>query len=621
MIMKKFVTLITAILAVFSCTPNPVPEQPTEIAVQSVILNTSNLSLQPGETATLSVTVKPDNATVHTLSWSSTNDDVATVSQDGEITGISEGNCLIIVTCDGLKAECELTVAFVKIPVSSVSLSRTMTDMLVGQTIQLSATVLPENATDKTVVWSTSNADVASVDNGLITALAAGEAIITAIAGDFSATCTVKVSVPFSYGGMCLEAISYGIIEISNPNGLNIEYKLEGMDWESANDKTISIRVRAKERVWFRGLNESYAKGNSEEGYMCTKINCYNGDFYLYGNLMSLIYGDEFESKTEITEGYALCYLFYQNSRIQNHPTLDIELPATTLSPSCYRNMFYGCTKLTRAPKLPAKKLEERCYTSMFCECHSLEEAAEMAAEEMAYGSCLWMYTRSGLKQAPELPAMKLARSCYEYMFMECPYLKKGPSILPATELAPSCYAGMFQRSDDLIEAPVLPATELKYDCYSHMFNGCASLKKAPELPATRLAMSCYARMFGYSGLVEAPELPAMELEEACYENMFEGSELLEKAPVLPAEALKYWCYYGMFNGCRSLKYIKMLATKVFVSTGSGDKQADLTSNNISSYCKEWVKGVSASGTFVKNPDAKWEERGVNAIPEGWTIE
>lgn len=503
----------------------------------------------------------------------------------------------------------------------SVSLNKTSADLLVGETLKITATVLPDNPTDKTVTWTTSNADVASVANGLVTALTAGEAVVTASSGDFSATCTVNVSAPFSYGRMCMEALTGGTVSISNLNGLTIEYKVENKDWESANSTTISIKANAKERVWFRGLNDSYATGNSEDGYKPTVFNCYNGEFYLYGNLMSLIYGDEYESKTTITGEYAFFKLFFQNSNIINHPNLEIELPATTLSASCYRNMFYSCTKLTQAPKLPAKKLEEACYASMFCYCSSLKKAPVMVAEEMAYMSCTWMMMRSGIEQAPELPAMALAQSCYEFMFMECPNLKKGASVLPATEVASTCYTGMFQRCEKLEDAPILPATEMKYSSYSHMFNGCKSLKKAPELPATSLAQACYSRMFGNSGLVEAPELPAMDLEVMCYQYMFEGCTSLEKAPVLPATTLNYWCYEKMLNGCSSLNYIKMMGTQVKKETWTGYKLVDLTNDNISSYSTEWVNGVATNGTFVKNPEAKWEVRGVNGIPEGWTIQ
>ena len=112
-----------------------------------------------------------------------------------------------------------------------------------------------------------------------------------------------------------------------------------------------------------------------------------------------------------------------------------------------------------------------------------------------------------------------------------------------------------------------------------------------------------------------------MDLEVMCYQYMFESCTSLEKAPVLPATTLNFWCYEKMFNGCSSLNYIKMMGTQVKKDTWSGYKPVDLTSDNIGSYCTEWVNGVASSGTFVKNPDAKWEVRGVNGIPEGWSIE
>lgn len=608
--MKQLLSYILILLAVFACTPNLDPEIPgsgqeNEIAVLSVELNTASLSLQPGEKASLSGTVKPDNATIHTVTWSSSDKDVAAVSQDGEVTAVAEGSCVITVDCDGKKATCDVTATIVKVSVTSVSLDKPTASLLVGETFQLTATVLPDNATDKTVTWTSSSTDVATVENGLVTAVAAGEATITATAGECSATCTVTVTVPFSYGGMCMEAVTGGTIGISNPNQLTIEYKVENSDWTSSGNTSITISAKAGERVWFRGQNATYTTGDSETGFNLTSINCYNGDFYLYGNMMSLIYGDEYEEKTELTGEYTFYKLFSQNSRIINHPTLDIELPATTLTPSCYRNMFYKCSKLSRAPKLPAKVLTEACYSSMFAYCTSLKEFPEMDATDMAYMSCTWMMMQSGIEEAPELPAMNLARSCYEFMFMECPNLKKAMSVLPATELAPNCYTGMFQRADKLENAPELPATDLKYSCYSHMFNGCKTLTKAPKLPATSLAEACYQRMFGNSGLTEAPELPAMDMQVMCYQYMFQNCTELVKAPVLPATKLNYWCYEYMFNGCAKLNYIKAL----FLTKPS------------SSYTPNWVEGVAEEGTFVKNPEATWDVRGINGIPEGWTIQ
>lgn len=127
----------------------------------------------------------------------------------------------------------------------------------------------------------------------------------------------------------------------------------------------------------------------------------------------------------------------------------------------------------------------------------------------------------------------------------------------------------------------VLPATTLADNCYRSMFYGCSSLVNAPELPATTLAVGCYDGMFYYcSSLVNAPELPATTLAKSCYD--------------------------GMFEGCTQLNYIKAM----------------FTTAPSTSYTQNWVTGVAASGTFVKNAAATWTDTfDVSAIPTGWTVE
>ena len=640
--MKSFLTSILIVaVAASACTkpdlePQPQseqdPHQPQSqtdpdsgnstisVSVTTILLEPETLSLTESETWQLSATVQPEDAADKTVIWSSSNEEIASV-KEGMVTAFAPGEADITATSGEVSATCHITVIKKVIHVEQISLNHTNVSLYVDEQIRLQAQVFPEDATYPDVVWSSSDETIASVDNGRITAHTAGTALISATADQQSATCTVEVLPPFHYGGMCLEAVADGFIIIDNPNGFMIDYKIENKPWKTTSDTYVDIVVPAGKHVWFRGLNESYTTGNSEDGLSTTRFICYNGPFYLYGNLMSLLYGDDFASYSEITGEYAFFKLFADNSQLINHPSLDIELPATTLSPSCYRNMFFQCSNLTRAPKLPAQILTYACYASMFAYCTSLTTFPEMAASDMVEMSCCWMMRGSGIEVAPELPAMILDRSCYQFMFMECPNLKKAMPILPATELAPNCYTGMFQRADKLENAPELPATKMKYSCYSHMFNGCKALKKAPDLPATLLAEACYQRMFGNSGLTEAPELPAMNMAIMCYQYMFEDATDLVKAPVLPAPALVLWCYQNMFSGCSKLNYIKMLATKKKVETFAGNqKLVDLTSTSISDCCPNWVNGVAEEGTFIMSPDAVWNTRGVNGIPEGWTV-
>ncbi|MDR2042569.1 MAG: Ig-like domain-containing protein, partial [Tannerella sp.] len=138
--------------------------------VTSVALDETETTLVVGVTQQLTATVLPDNATDKTVSWSSSHPDVATVSETGLVTAVGAGTATITATTqDGeYTATCEVTVPAV--PVASVALDITEAALEVGVTQQLTATVLPDNATDKTVSWSSSHPDVATVsETGLVT--------------------------------------------------------------------------------------------------------------------------------------------------------------------------------------------------------------------------------------------------------------------------------------------------------------------------------------------------------------------------------------------------------------------------------------------------------------------
>ena len=195
----------------------------------------------------------------------------------------------------------------------------------------------------------------------------------------------------------------------------------------------------------------------------------------------------------------------------------------------------------------------------------------------------------------------------FNHLFRGCTSLTKAPA-LPATTLAEDCYQFMFSGCTSMIKAPVLPATTLAQYCYSHMFDGCTSLTEAPELPATTLANRCYQFMFsGCTSLTKAPELPATTLGISCYQNMFYGCTSLTKAPVLTATTLAGSCYFSMFEGCNNLNEVRCKVPSTYSS-----------SQISSSYARDWLSGVSSTGTFYTNVDANWTS-GASGIPEGWT--
>lgn len=122
-------------------------------------------------------------------------------------------------------------------------------------------------------------------------------------------------------------------------------------------------------------------------------------------------------------------------------------------------------------------------------------------------------------------------------------------------------FCNLFFGCTALTSAPELPATKLAESCYSNMFIDCTSLTSAPKLPATKLADYCYNNMFnGCTSLTSAPELPATKLAKSCYYAMFYDCISLTSAPKLLATKLADYCYCSMFNNCKSLSTVTMLA-------------------------------------------------------------
>ena len=171
--------------------------------VTSVSVSPSNLNLDLNgtKTANLTATVNGENNPSQTVTWTSSNTSVATVSSGGVVTAKATGSATITATStvDTTKTgTCSVSVTDSTIHVTSVSLNKNSTSIDVGDSETLTATVLPNNATNKSVNWSTSNANVVTVSNGTISGVAAGSATITAttVDGAKTATCTVTVSAP-----------------------------------------------------------------------------------------------------------------------------------------------------------------------------------------------------------------------------------------------------------------------------------------------------------------------------------------------------------------------------------------------------------------------------------------
>lgn len=156
--------------------------QPTE----TIVLDVTKTELEIGETLQLTATVGPEDTEDKTVTWSSSDEEIATVSGDGLVTAVEPGEAVITATTvNGLTAECEIAVN--AILVKRIALDRTAVEEEEGEQFQLTTTVYPENATDKTLSWSSSDETVATVDgSGMVTVKSTGSARITAASTDGS---------------------------------------------------------------------------------------------------------------------------------------------------------------------------------------------------------------------------------------------------------------------------------------------------------------------------------------------------------------------------------------------------------------------------------------------------
>lgn len=247
--------------------------------------------------------------------------------------------------------------------------------------------------------------------------------------------------------------------------GNSISYSLDsGSSWSTLSSGSNTPTVSARSKIMWKasGLTPS---SNDGIGRFAS-----SGRFNAEGNVMSLLYGDDYRGTSLDGKNYAFTFLFSGNTNLVSAE--DLLLPADELVIGCYRGMFYKCTSLTAAPELPATKLHSNCYTSMFQNCSSLTTAPSLIAS---------------------IPSWTV--QCYSQMFMNCTGLTTPPQ-LPSTTLGIGCYENMFNNCKNLTTAPSLQATTLNDNCYRSMFYGCKKLTTAPELPATTLVEECYKHMF-----------------------------------------------------------------------------------------------------------------------------
>ena len=216
------------------------------IAVESIQLDETTLKLTEGEARQLKATVNPENATNRTVEWKSSDTTIATVEETGKVTAVKAGDATITATADGKTAECQVTVEPKIVPVESIQLDETTLKLTEGEARQLKATVNPENATNRTVEWKSSDTTIATVEEtGKVTAVKAGDATITATADGKTAKCQVTTVEPVAVTGVSLspEAVQLAVgttttlkATVAPDNATN-----QKVTWSSSNPEVATV--------------------------------------------------------------------------------------------------------------------------------------------------------------------------------------------------------------------------------------------------------------------------------------------------------------------------------------------------------------------------------------------
>ena len=203
----------------------------------------------------------------------------------------------------------------------------------------------------------------------------------------------------------------------------------------SNNNGTFIATINEGDRLLIKG-NSALGSSNRENAIRLTK------SFNVEGNIMSLLYNDDFIDKTNISNyDCAFRGLFGNNSNLISIENL--VLPATILAKSCYSYMFQDCTSLVNAPMLPATTLAESCYLAMFSGCTSLVTAPELPSTTLAIGCYGSMFKGCTSLTTPILPATDLVSRCYNYMFQYCTNLNYIKAMFTTTPVDTSATSSL----------------------------------------------------------------------------------------------------------------------------------------------------------------------------------
>lgn len=219
-----------------------------EVLPKSITLNKTSLNLLYGNSDNIRASVGPSNTTNKSVTWSSSNNKVVTVS-GGNIKAVGKGSATITAkTVNGLTATCNVTVTVIED--TGVSLDKTSLDLFTGDEVKLNASITPSNASIKALTWSSSNSNVATVNNGKVIAKNVGTTTITVTTVNGNkASCEVKVS-PVALNGIVLNKKTVDLL-VNNNETLKVTYNPsnatnKNVTWVSSDTSVARVDTNGK---------------------------------------------------------------------------------------------------------------------------------------------------------------------------------------------------------------------------------------------------------------------------------------------------------------------------------------------------------------------------------------
>lgn len=217
-----------------------------EILPTSITLDKADITMNVGETTKLKAEVWPTDADNKSVIWNSDNEDIAKVSSDGVVTAVKAGKTKVYATtqANNLKAECEITVLQ---PVTGIEMDKaSISFTYIGETVQLTAKLLPEDASNQNVTWESSDTKVAIVSKGKVVCTGFGTAVISAVSvnGDFMATCIINATT----GIECInDDATQKVVKRYDITGREISQPVNGINIVKTEDgRVLKISVKRK---------------------------------------------------------------------------------------------------------------------------------------------------------------------------------------------------------------------------------------------------------------------------------------------------------------------------------------------------------------------------------------